>query len=105
MSVSLVQNQTLNSGANVITNPNGAGNCLVVFALFDGTSTGSISVSDSNGNVYTLLGYHTFATGGPETSAVAIFVAANIAAGSNTITLNNSQTSTGHFAVVAEYAG
>lgn len=105
MSISLVQSQILNNGANVLVSPNTAGNVLLVYALYDGTSAGTISVSDSNGNSYTQLAYHTFATGGPQTSAVALFVAKNINAGANTITLSNSQTSTGHFSVVAEYSG
>lgn len=105
MSISLVQSQTLNNGANVLVSPNTAGSVLLVYAIYDGTSAGTISVSDSNGNSYTQLSYHTFATGGPQTSAVALFVAKNINSGANTITLSNSQTSTGHFAVAAEYSG
>ncbi len=74
---------------------NAAGNCLVV-AVHYGAAPGNIS--DSRGNVYTLVGNDVQAAGGVNTKC---WVATNCAAGANTVTLSNKAA----IWILLEYSG
>ncbi len=81
-----------------------SGNCIVVDVVtLKPIFPGSLTISDSNSNVYTLVDSLTYGTG----YLYATYVASNITSGANTVTLTwPGFSSTGNFnAAIQEYSG
>src|ERR1700730_7756796 len=80
-----------------------AGNTSVVLVAFDNWGTEpSAAITDSNGNTYTQVGNYLTDVGNK--IKLGMFVATNIAAGANTVTMTVSTTGTSFTFVVEEYS-
>lgn len=81
---------------------------LVYVALAnENAGTVALTVTDSNnGSVYVQVGsYVDVATGGPSSSRFAVFMAADVLAGANTVHVTPSHTALGGAIIISEYSG
>jgi hypothetical protein len=84
---------------------NAAGNFILAFAFLDSPSGGvAVTISDSQGNTYVQVGTIQQAIFGG-VAQIAVFVAANIAGGANTVSAAYTGTATNGILTIAEYAG
>jgi len=91
------------SSAHVsFTSPNAAGNCLVVCGSILPGATASITITDSNGNAYTIACQ---AVNAAANRLDFIAVAFNAKAGSNAVTVNCGETAATAVLDIAEYSG
>jgi uncharacterized Zn-binding protein involved in type VI secretion len=99
-------NSVVNSNSLAFTGNNTAGNCIVV-AIVDELIIGGTTptVSDSNGNTYTLATDNTV-SGGSHTCRLTLYYALNIAAGANTVTVTvNGNATPLQGLIIYEYSG
>ncbi|HTV13983.1 MAG TPA: Ig domain-containing protein [Acidobacteriaceae bacterium] len=108
MAIDFVQSNSNNgndvaSVAVAFTSANTAANTIVVCAgAWSGGTVGSLSVTDTQGNTYTLI--QTDNSDYANQSTVSVWYAANIKAGANTVTVSGA-TGSAIDVIVAEYSG
>ena len=96
-----VQGSSVNSLSTAFPSANAAGNLIVAFVRMSTTSQ-TVSLSDSAGNVYNLAVSQAQASGNFQTQ---IFYAANIKGGANTVQATFSSTNSYPFLAIYEYHG
>jgi uncharacterized protein YjdB len=87
---------------------NTAHSTLLVFVVLDNTigGTPTFTVTDSNGNIYTQVGsYVDVVSGGPSNNRFAVFMAVDVLAGANTISMTPTFGSFGGSITIVEYSG